>query len=359
MRPGRILLFVTDLEIGGTPTVVRELAFRLRGHASVTVGCLKPAGPVADELRGGGIPVFDLDARTPLALPAVVGRFAAKVKADRFDTVLSFLVHANAVAAAARGFCRGVTFIQSIQTTQPKPKWHWRVQSVAQRAADRVVVPSRSAGEVAGQWARVPREKIVVIPNAVDSSTIVSPPEGRSTGGSFRLGFVGRLDPVKRVPVLVGQVARLRSWGIAATLDIFGDGPERSAVEREIARQNLAGQVRLHGVIPRADAAWPQMDCLVLPSLAEGFGLVLIEAMAAGVPVVATDVPGIGDVVRHGYNGLLVELNALDGIALAVRRLVDEPQLRSELIANGQRHVREHFTWDVVLPQYLKLLNLI
>src|SRR4051812_46569882 len=125
--PRRILLLITDLEIGGTPTVVRELATRLRDEeVHVEVASLKDAGPVGAQLACGGIHVTPLNARSPLSLPLAALRLRRLVADHRIDTVVSFLVHANVLAAIA--VPKAVRLLQSIQTTQPFPKWHWLAQ---------------------------------------------------------------------------------------------------------------------------------------------------------------------------------------------------------------------------------------
>jgi len=86
--------------------------------------------------------------------------------------------------------------------------------------------------------------------------------------------------------------------------------------------------------------------------------LVLIEAMAAGVPVVATNAPGIRDVVQHEENGLLVPVGDVDALRQAIKRVVGDAALRARLIENGLRTVRERYTWEVVLPRYRELLSL-
>ena len=121
-----------------------------------------------------------------------------------------------------------------------------------------------------------------------------------------------------------------------ARLDIYGDGTERPRVERAVALACLGDRVMLHGTVASADAALRTMDTLVLPSEAEGFGLVLVEAMAAGVPVVATDAPGIRDVVRHGENGLLVPVGRPYAIAAAIERIRSDDPLRHRLIDGGR-----------------------
>lgn len=359
----RILLLITDLEIGGTPTVVRELAVRLRPFAQVGVACLKGWGPVADDLRRAGVPVTALDAARVWHLPTVVRRLRRLVRESRVDTIFSFLVHANVVAALAAGGLAGVRLLQSIQTTQPRPRWHWAMQRWAAKRAERVVVPSPSTADVARRWSGVPDDAIEVIANAVDVSEVEPAPDSQprrfADDAPFRIGFVGRLDPIKFVHHLIDPVRTLRSeLGRAVTLEIYGDGPERGAIEAALTRAGLNEIASLHGFVRDIPAALRSLDCLVLPSAAEGFGLVLIEAMAAGVPVVATDVPGIRDVVRHEQTGLLVPFGSAGSLVESLGRLMDDGALRRRLVAAAWRDVGHRFSWAVVLPKYRALLGI-
>jgi glycosyltransferase involved in cell wall biosynthesis len=356
--PLRVLLLVTDLEIGGTPTVVRELALRLPqlGGVQAEVACLADPGPVAEQIAEGGVPVFALGARSALALPLVARRLCQLVPARKIDLVYSFLVHANAVAAICKPALPGVRFIQSIQTTQPRPRWHWAVQSAAQMAAECVVVPSRSAADVAHDWAGIERDRIVVIPNAVDPALWEPNPRVRQMvadrPGEY-VGFIGRLDPVKRVTDLVDALALSEP---SMHLDIYGDGPERNLIAQHIADLDLGSRAFMHGSVSDSRIPLATMDVLVLPSAAEGFGLVLIEAMASGVPVVATDVAGIRDVICNEHNGLLVPVGDPCALAGAIRRVLRDKPLRDRLIAAGLATVREKFSWETILPLYGQIL---
>jgi glycosyltransferase involved in cell wall biosynthesis len=355
----RILLLITDLEIGGTPTVVRELATRLHDppRVDVEVASLARLGPVGVELRETGIHVSSLNAARATELIGVISRLIKLVHAREYDTVFSFLVHANVVAAIASRFIRGVRWIQSIQTTQPDPRWHWRAQGIAQHAAEVIIVPSGSVARVAHEWSDVPREKIDVIANAIDPDDFPCSTVPQLEPRPYPIGFIGRLDPVKRVPELLAQFALLRTtFHDDAHLHIFGDGPERARIARDIDALKLGGHVTMHGAIGRPQDALMQLGLLVLPSQAEGFGLVLIEAMAAGVPVVATNVSGIRDVVKDGQTGLLVDVNDPTGLARAMHEIIADPTLRARLWAAGLRYVREHFSWDAVIEQYRALL---
>jgi glycosyltransferase involved in cell wall biosynthesis len=349
--PRRILLLITDLQIGGTPTVVRELALRLAREPDmhVQVACLDRAGPVADQLRENGVLVTPLAARSRLDA-RVLFRLNQLIRREQIDTVFSFLIHANAAAAATSLANPGVRFIQSIQTTQPNPRWHWILQNIIQHAAQTIVVPSPSVAEAAQNWAGIPPGKIVVIPNAVEPTQFALP---RSNTPGKRVGFIGRLDPIKRIDDLITAIALLPA---EVTLDIYGEGSQRSQIESQVARLNLSARIKLHGAIQRAAEALTRMDALALPSDAEGFGLVLIEAMAAGVPVIGTNVPGICDVIVEGNNGILTPPRNPKGLAHAIERILSGEELRNHLIAGGKLSVQEKYAWPIVYRQYQSLL---
>jgi glycosyltransferase involved in cell wall biosynthesis len=354
----RILLLITDLEIGGTPTVVRELAVRLHQppEVCVDVACLARRGPVAGQLAERGISVHALDASGIKDL-GLFNRFVKLLRSEKYDTVFSFLVHANLVAAAASLRTRGVRFIQSIQTTQPNPRWHWWVQRIIHRAAGEVVVPSQSVARCAKERSGVPAEKIVIIPNAIDPAEFaeLAARDTFTSARPVRIGFIGRLDPIKRIPDLIRATVILDA---AAHLHLYGAGAQRGRLEQLMRTLQLESRVTFHGAVQRPHDALANMDVLVLPSEAEGFGLVLIEAMAAGVPVVATRAPGIRDVVRHGTTGLLVPIGSPEKLAEAIASATDNSALRRKLIILGKEHVHRRFMWGKVLPAYRKLLRI-
>src|SRR5262249_4129534 len=159
---------------------------------------------------------------------------------------------------------------------------------------ERIIVPSASVARVARDRARVPASKTVVIPNAIDPAAFETSPMPPRDLRPYPIGFVGRLDPIKRVPALVEATALL---GDLVHLHIFGDGRDRPSIERAIAASSAVGRVTLHGIVDGPAVAMRQIGCLVLPSISEGMPMVVIEAMAAGVPVVGADVPGIGELI--------------------------------------------------------------
>ena len=221
------------------------------------------------------------------------------------------------------------------------------------RQIDRRIDAAVAVSEAAAAFVRrVRRGPVEIVPNGVDVSRFAEPadpPEGLPRGR--RILWVNRLDPQKGFGVMVDAFARLARDRDDVFLLVAGEGRDRVAL-RTLPRQTRNRVVPLgtvpHDELPRYHAA---ADVYCSPAVGqESFGLVLVEAMAAGVPVVATDIPGYREVVRNGVDGLLVRPNDPGALSDAVRRVLSEPELASALAAAGRARAPE-FAWDAVVPR--------
>lgn len=345
----RVLLFNTDLELGGTPTVIRELARRLPNEDfEVEVACLGRYSAIAKAIEADGSPVTAFDMRRRHVVRAV-RRLRKLIAQRKIDVVLSFLVHANTVAAVARRKRNGVRWLQSIQTTQPTPRWHWIAQRLAAKGADGFVVPSQSIRTVACERSRIAPARVRVIPNAVDITDLLNVPQPpRDPATPLRVGFVGRLDPVKRVPLLVEAIKQMEN----VELHIFGNGPELRQITAAV---DDSPKVTLHGFIDR-HLAMASIDVLCLPSIAEGLPMVLIEAMAAGLPVIGARSPGITDVIADESLGYLFD-GTVQSLVEVLTFVRDEPMIAHARAALALERVRRELTWDQVIPKYREFLS--
>jgi glycosyltransferase involved in cell wall biosynthesis len=165
------------------------------------------------------------------------------------------------------------------------------------------------------------------------------------------IGVVARLQPEKGVDVFLQAAGLISSRYPRARYMIVGDGPERSRLAARARSLGLEGVVRFPGAPPDARSLLPDMDLLVVPSRSEGSPLVVLEAMEAGLPVVATRVGGIPEQIGHEREGLLVPPDNAEALAAAVLRLLDDPALAARLGRAGQTRVWREFRYDRMLEQ--------
>ena len=203
-----------------------------------------------------------------------------------------------------------------------------------------------------------PGRPIEVIPNFVDTETFRpgTAPERRAqfAGPDEKIVLhISNFRPVKNVKAVIQVFARARRE-VPARLLLVGDGPERIPVERLVHEEGLEPYVRFLGNQEFVEDIFPIADLFILPSLHESFGLSALEAMAAGVPVVVTNVGGPPEVVVDGESGYLRAPEDIDGMSEAVIRLLKDPELARAFGEAGVKQSRELFHADRIVPAYLR-----
>ena len=189
------------------------------------------------------------------------------------------------------------------------------------------------------QW-----DRFEVAPLGVDPE-IFTPGPARPPSDVFEVLCIGRLVSAKGQAVLIGAIDRLVRAGRRVRLRLAGDGPDRGPLERLVAERGLGSMVVFEGAV-NADVIrglYQRADAFALASFAEGVPVVLMEAMAMGVPVVSTAITGIPELIRPGLDGLLVPASDEAALADAIARLMDDRSLRDALGAAGRRRVIERY----------------
>lgn len=227
----------------------------------------------------------------------------------------------------------------------PLIKWVWRESAG-------LLANSQGLADLAREtWPEAP---ITVIPNGVDIERFTPPPDRMRPAHPLRLLCVGRLVRQKRFDAVLDGLALSNA---AAVLRIVGDGPERETLERQATRLGLADRVEFNGWAERsalpAHYAWA--DALVLPSFAEGMANVVLEGLASGLPVIASDVYGNRALVTSGHNGLLTPPGDPGAIARGISRLANDTEL-VRVMGSNSRAAALHYTWSRVTAQYEAIL---
>ena len=359
----RLLLLTVGLGIGGTEEQVKELAVRLdRRRYDVTVCALKGDGAIAQELRALGLPVVLLEGKGRGDV-SVLYRLYRLIRTLRPDLVHAFLGPANLGAALVGRLLPEPILVWSYRDLDIwRRGLHWMVDRWAVRRAAAVTCCSDAVRRFVMQHMGLPPERITTIHNGVDRARFDAPAKvGREQLGLRAqlpvVGTVCRLDEPKKGLAVLLQAMRLasdRGDAPAWQLVIVGEGPAREGLTQLSERLGLADRVIFAGSRRDVAAILPLLDLFVCPSLYEGFGIAIVEAMMAGRPVVASSVGGITEIVRSGDTGLLVPPGDPAALAGAIQDLLRQPELAARLGREGKRAATE-FSVDTMVERHQAL----
>jgi glycosyltransferase involved in cell wall biosynthesis len=354
----RIAIVTAGLGAGGAERVIADISERwLAGGARVTIVCFDapedriyhPMPPRVRILKlgipgqGGSATVY-----------ARLRTLRAALRAIGPDVVVSFLTKINVLTLLATiGMKVPVVVAERNNPERQDAHVLWRLASRLAHARASVVVC-----QTTGSTRCVPyfaRNRVRVIPNPVGTAKLRPKPFGRSV-----LVAVGRLTPQKGFDMLVDAFARVSKDHPAWDLHIWGEGPERDALRARIDRAGLDSRIFLRGLSSEPGSWLMEASAFVLSSRYEGFPNVLGEALAAGLPVVATDCDfGPTDLILDGENGMLVEPDSVPALAAGLDRLLADEGLRNRFRAKApevvERYAFERIfrAWDEVLTSLL------
>jgi len=347
MSPLRVVHLVEALDTGGLEHVVASLARHARERGfEVGVVCAVRAGHVAAEIEAADVRVRVLGATG--YRPRDILKAAHALREMGPDIVHSHGHFAGVLGRAAAwwaGIPIAVHHLHTIDTTLRRR--HRRLERLLAGVTWRVLCCSRAVAEHARHDLAVPSSLLLIVPNGIDPAPASSEGTARAAIGNPAapiVGCLGSLAPHKGQAVLLRSLEHLPPDRPLPTIVFIGDGPERPALESLAASLSRRPRVLFLGERRDARSLLPAFDLLVVPSIArEGFGLAAIEAMDAGIPVVASRVGGLPEVVEDGRTGVLVPPGDAAALARAVSRLLEGPENRRSLGAEGHRRVEERF----------------
>lgn len=359
----RIALCITDLDVGGAEQALVALATRLdRSRFTPAVYCLGPAP--ADEaascippLSAAGIPVHCLGARSVAGFPTVVWKLRRHFRDFRPVILQTFLFHANIAGRIAARDAGVEHVVCGIRVAERHSRWHLWLDRLTSSWVHRYVCVSRSVAEFSAKQGGLPREKLVVIPNGVDleqfpASQPAALSEAGVPAGSRVVVFVGRLEAQKGLSWLLHVAPQWLRRTTDAHLVVVGRGPERPAMERLAQQQGVAD--RVHWLGWRRDVAeiLAASNVLVLPSRWEGMPNVVLQAMASRLPVLATDVEGVRELLGDGADPQTVAFGDAAGWVEKLTRLLSDRQLAERLGQENRRRIEESFSIQRTVAAY-------
>jgi glycosyltransferase involved in cell wall biosynthesis len=350
VKPVRVVHVVEALGRGGLERVVASLAGGASDRFEVTVLALAGGGPLAEEMRAARIDVRCLGLGDYYPRSVVrAARALVDARAALVHTHGHFAGVAGRLAARLVGIDAVVHHLHTTDTTL-RPR-HRRLERLLGMLSRRILCCSGAVARHARIDLLLPDSLLQLVPNGIEPAPPADQEAARQALGSPAppiAGCVGSLTPHK------GQATLLRAWATRAagpgTLVLVGDGPERSALVALAARLGLAGRVVFAGARPDARRLLPAFDLLILPSrVREGLSLAALEGMDAGLPLVATRVGGLPEIVEDGRTGILVPEDDHEAMAAAIDAVLGDPDRARAWGAAGRRRVEESFRAAVMV----------
>jgi glycosyltransferase involved in cell wall biosynthesis len=361
-RPVTVCQLLIELHMGGGEVLAARLARRLSGAYRFVFACLQELGTLGERLGAEGFPVYVLGKRPGIDRRAM-GRLRAVLHEQRVDLVHAHHYGSFFYAAGARLPSGRPPIVLTehgrFHPDTPHPG-HALANRVLLRRRDRIVGVGESVRRALIEKEKFPARRVEVVRNGIDLAAFTGADFDRETvrrevgldPDDFVLIQVARLDPIKDHLTGLRALARLAGRLDRARLVLVGDGPESATVERAVHDLGLDRRVLRLGLRSDVPRLLKAADVVLLTSVSEGIPLTLIEGMAAGLPVVATRVGGIPEVVADGETGLLFPAGNAEALAEQVLRLAGDPALRERLGRVGRLRALDHFSEDKMCAHY-------
>src|SRR5437763_875905 len=345
----RILQICSAREIGGGERHLGDLANALAQHGHQVFAALSPASPVRAQLRS--LPTensIELPMRNSLNLAGAV-KLSRFVREHQIEIVHAHLARDYPLAALATGRSQA-RLVLTRHVLFPLN----RIHKLTLRRTSRVIAVSQAVAESLYASSVFAPEKLVTIHNGIDINKFARVRKDSTPDRKLRVGMVGHIAPIKgqedfvRAAAIV-QAARDDVEFILAGEDKSHSRENRVALEKLISDLKMEQTVKVIGWVDDVANLLSTLDLFVSPASSEPFGLSIVEAMAAGVPVIATASEGAREIIEDRQTGRLVPIGDVEALADTISGILADPELRERLSAEAQCGVRERFSLERML----------
>lgn len=354
MNKIRLALCITELDIGGAERCLTELAVRLdRRRFEPVVYSLGPEpkdenASCAPRLKAADVETHFLNARSVWQFPVVGHRLKNLLLSQHPHVVQTFLFHANILGRIAARRAGVPAVVSGIRVAERAARWHLRLDRLTQRWVDRYVCVSRSVADFSARDAGLPAEKLVVIPNGIDSicypaATKTDLRQFGIAAGRRAIVFVGRLERQKGVEWLVEMSPQWLNALPDCDLLLVGEGPLREQLAARSETLGVAERVHFAGWRPDVPGILASAALLTLPSAWEGMPNVVLEAMATGLPVLATSVEGVQELLGPAADAQTVRYGDTPAFLSRLSAILQDADSAVALGEANRRRVEQEF----------------
>lgn len=355
MKSTRVLHVIYSLEIGGAEMdlIAKAKVLVERYSYHIAIVCLLKRGELVEKVEGyGGIRVIGpvMSKKSDIR---VIPRLLRIIHSGKFDVVHTHMFASNLLGRVAATLAGVSVIISTVQLIADREKgWEVLLDQALQSSTDMMIASSEAVRQSFIRRGIRPA-KIAVIHNSVDLArfdTVDRESARRATRrawgwdeGHFVVGTVARLERIKGLHHLIEAAKTVAEALPRARFLVVGDGPQREELLSQVRHLGLEKRCIFAGLRNDIPQILPAFDLFVLPSLSEALGIVAIEALASGVPVVASRVGGVPEVVVHGETGLLVPPGDVAQLAQAILHVAANPAEARQWANRGQKRVRRMF----------------
>jgi glycosyltransferase involved in cell wall biosynthesis len=351
--------------MGGADRQIVYLANALLTHQyDVRVVSMTPLEEMGRQALADGLPVTSLEMQRGRADWQAFRRLVGLLQDWRPHLLTSFMYHANLMGRLAGKWARVplvVTSIRAERTGNAGRDWSLRLTNWMDHCQ---TTNSQQVADSLSKRGLISPEKVRVIPNGIDADALMTPATERARArtelglepAEFAWLAIGRLLPQKDYPTLLQALGPLVAH--PARLLIAGRGPLREAIQQQAQQLGIASQVTFLGVRQDIPSLLAAADGFVLSSAWEGMPNVVMEALSAGKPVVATRVGGVAELVQEGESGLLVPPGDAQALSRAMQQLMAlPPEQRQRMGRAGRDHIEAHYALGAMARRWMTLYN--
>ncbi len=365
MPKKKILHLITGLEIGGAEMMLLKTLPRMQGNFDNRVCCIMGHGPIGEKLETSGVPVYYLHLKNIFDIGAIF-RFKAVIRDFQPNILITYLIHADLFG---RVFGR-VFGVQKVICSVRVKLIQWKyiplliLDGLTSALVTHYHFNSQTVADMYLKYFFLSKKKVTVIPNGLEIEKyqisvdkIAKCKELGIPDNIPLIGCIGRLEKQKGHRYLLEAFALLSKENIPSFLILVGTGSEKEQLEILSKKLGIESSIKFLGMRNDIPEILQIMDIFVLPSLYEGMSNALMEAMATGLPIIATNIPENKELIENEVSGILVPMKSSKKLAVALKRNINNPGKCTLIASIAKNTIMMRYSIDTISQKYITFIN--